>query len=147
MICLSVLCWLGLLFVVLVAVQDMGLESDRLAYWTVKVASYATAAGVPIILVGFFRSFWKDLSPFGRMQSRRLFAIGLLGVARIALDLIVVSGPTSPVALSGLPLLFIPGDSVGEIDIRNVVGVAFFFCLSAVFRYGNALKEDSDNIL
>lgn len=54
---LSVLCGLGLAFVLLIAAQDLCDGSGAGAYWVVQTLSFALIVCIPAILVRFFRDF------------------------------------------------------------------------------------------
>lgn len=146
MCCLSVLCGAGLVFVLLIVLQDLHSGSGSLAYWIVQVPSFALTVCIPGILVRFFRDFVEASSPFGRQQSRRLLVAGILVLVQILLGLVSPPAPTSTMSLAGLPFVYI-APSGHFIDAGYLVESVFFLCLSAVFHYGEALQEDSDNIL
>lgn len=143
---LSVFCGAGLVFVLLIAIQDLRGGSGALAYWIVQTSSFALIVCIPVILVRFFRDFAETSSPFGRRQSRRLLVAGILVLVQIMLGLVSPSAPTSTMSLAGLPFVYI-APSGHFIDAGYLVESVFFLCLSAVFHYGEALQEDSDNIL
>lgn len=143
---LSVLCGLGLAFVLLIAAQDLCDGSGAGAYWVVQTLSFAIIVCIPAILVRFFRDFARDPLPFGRQQSRRLLVAGILVLIQIVLGLVSPPAPAATISLAGLPLIYSARDG-HFIDAGHVVEAVFFLCLSAVFRYGEALQEDSDNIL
>ncbi len=143
---LSVLCGLGLAFVLLIAAQDLRDGSGAGAYWIIQTLSFAIIVCIPAILVRFFRDFARDPLPFGRQQSRRLLVAGILVLIQIVLGLVSPPAPAATISLAGLPLIYSARDG-HFIDAGHVVEAVFFLCLSAVFRYGEALQEDSDNIL
>ena len=94
---LSVLCGLGLAFMLLIATQDLRNGSGAFAYWIVQTLSFTVIVCIPAILVRFFRDFARDPLPFGRQQSRRLLVAGILVLIQIVLGL-VSPGPFGPIS-------------------------------------------------
>ncbi|MGN0054875.1 MAG: hypothetical protein ACI360_00285 [Atopobiaceae bacterium] len=149
MLVLTTLCALACAFVVVVAWSDLADGAMHFAYWAVSIATFALNIGVTMLLATFFGNFAKSSSPFGRAQSRRLLMAAVFEAVVIVLGLLHPQGPDASITLGGLPfaLNYYPSEASSSVDIGHVVEVVFLFCLSAVFRYGNALKEDSDSIL
>ena len=103
---LSVLCGLGLAFMLLIAAQDLRDGSGAGAYWIVQTLSFAIIVCIPAILVRFFRDFARDPLPFGRQQSRRLLVAGILVFIQIVLGLVSPPAPAATISLAGLPLIY-----------------------------------------
>lgn len=149
MLVLTILCALACVFVLIVAWFDLAGDAAHFAYWAVSIATFVLNFGVTILMATFFGNFAKSSSPFGRAQSRRLLMAAVFEAVVIVLGLLHPQGPDASITLGGLPfaLNYYPSEASSSVDIGHVVEVVFLFCLSAVFRYGNALKEDSDSIL
>lgn len=104
----------------------------------------ALVAAAVSLLGEFLRHFGRDSSPFGRRQSRRLLAAGLLLVVKALLDTAFEPPLVRDAVAMGPARIFVttqPG-----LDLKTVVMVVFLICLAMVVRYGDALKEDSDSI-
>ena len=94
------------------------------------------------MLAEFLRHFSKG-NPFGSGQSARLFVSGAALALRSVFDVLNPLGPyEANVAGLGAAVT-----SQADIDLKVIAMIVFLFSLSAVIRYGNALKQDSDSIL
>lgn len=110
------------------------------------IASISTVlTTISIVLLGeFLRRFGSDRSPFGKKQSYRLLAAGVLFAGRMAFDSIASLSNLSLGAEGENAAVWVttqPGP-----DLKVIVMIVFLICLAMVVRYGDALKEDSDSI-
>lgn len=129
-----------------IAVWNISQDASTVAYWTLWLVGFAMAACVLWLLHGFFHEIYVHLSPFGADQSHKLLLVGVLLVIRVIIDAIVPLGAPDSLALPGLSEVAVAQTSSG-FDLNTVAFAAFFFCLAAVFKYGDALQKDSDSIV
>ena len=153
-------CWVSAALMAVIALYMLYIAFDVAAYtvssWDIKNAraamAYKTAmatarAVVFLLLAAFFFHFGRGVAPFGIGQSVRLAFVGLITGAY------GVVGEFVPNWINHLPKVMFTIESIStdfEYPGSWLLFVAFgifLICLSAVFRYGDALLEDSDNIL
>lgn len=103
------------------------------------IGLFATVVFI-FLLAEFLRHFGRDTSPFGRKQSARLLAAGLLLVLRTVVDALTSTSAFTVQIADGLSLT-----STSGVDLKVIAIIVFLICLAMVVRYGNALKVDSDS--
>lgn len=116
-----------------------------LANWLGVFAYALVSMPMVIFLAGFLRHFYRDPTPFGQQQSRRLVVAACLLCVQIVLSAML--SPVGNISLSVSPIPISVSTSQDSINLNVIILVVFLFCLASLVRYGNALKEDSDSIL
>ena len=145
---LVVTLYMGWMAFEVIAYTATGWEMDHArAAMAFKSAMAAARVLVFLLLSLFFWKFGRDETPFGAKQSALLFVDGLL------IALYGVVGQFGAYWVNSLPepmYLIEPISTDFDYPGAWLLFVAFglfLVCLSAVFRYGRALFEDSADIL
>jgi magnesium-transporting ATPase (P-type) len=136
---------LGFVFFLL-AFMKMGVTKQiPLTKWLILFAYFLVSMPMVIFLAGFLRHFYRDPTPFGQQQSRRLVVAACLLCVQIVLGAMLP--PVGNISLSVSPIPISVSTSQDSTNLNVIILVVFLFCLASLVRYGNALKEDSDSIL
>ncbi len=111
-------------------------------YLLLFLADVCAEALIAVSFVAFTVKTWVEHSPFGKAQSALFLLIACLLSAGTVIS---VLWPTFRLpfdkATMSVELIY------PELDMRTMLFALIFFALAAIFEYGRALKEDSDNIL
>lgn len=141
-ICLQVVFYARYLAHDVQLLNNGALSEEARTYLLLFLTDICAEALIAICFIAFTVKTWTEHSPFGKAQSALFFAIACLLSAETVIS---VLWPTFRLPFDAETMsaeLIYP-----ELDMRLLLFALIFFALAAIFEYGRALKEDSDNIL
>ena len=108
---------------------------------TIDSIAYVVAC---FCLLRFYLEYLKTNIPFSTRQSQRMLISALCYISIFITHLLQ---PVLPAQDVSRVLQISIVDSGPSLQLLPLLMAGFFFVLSAVFRHGNAVQEDSDSIL
>ena len=132
---------------------DLGWYADATQSVSIPAAlfTFAVVVSVELIILGISTDMARGVSPFTRKNSRRIFVLGVLFLVNAAVAMITSPGFIS-MTFGALRLIdssasLFGGAAVLPIDMGALFGALVSFSLSAIWRYGALLQEQTEDLV